>query len=352
MRKVTGREKILIITAGLIAVAIFAFIFLPMLRGKQPGSISRSMDSLDDMQERLEAMEKLENAQPLLLRLESRMREQVGYEGMSLKRGIAGSMIEGYLARAAAEAEIKDLEQLYAKLDTSKQTQTKADKNTLRPIADQLHLCQVIYEIEQEEKNPVENSEESVTENPGSEHGSEQMEEEPGELDKPSTQAKAPAEQAESKNLIFPAVPRDIPASVKRSLVRFIEADPGNMIVISDIEAIMDDAGLEDEVERGHVRKRLQLYSDRVKEVKYDELLPWLNKLGILQDAHKSQRLGRFTVKMVFKSRIESIVKFLYNLQSSAKWIKIESMRLSISNQKETVLSVELSMTATALYDL
>lgn len=69
----------------------------------------------------------------------------------------------------------------------------------------------------------------------------------------------------------------------------------------------------------------------------------------ILKHARKTEI---FFIKMVFKGKMDQLVKFMYNIQDSARWLKINSMRIGISDRKETVLSVELSMTATALYDL
>jgi hypothetical protein len=122
-------------------------------------------------------------------------------------------------------------------------------------------------------------------------------------------------------------------------------------MVLSDMNWILNDAGMEDEEENARVKKWLKLYSERVGEVK-KELRQWLTKLEVSKDAKSGQKAEKFTVKMVFKSQMEQLVKLLYNLQESAKWLKIESMRVSISDRKETLLSVELSMTATTLYDL
>ena len=77
----------------------------------------------------------------------------------------------------------------------------------------------------------------------------------------------------------------------------------------------------------------------------------WLKKLDITKSPKMGQKIGTFSVRMVFKSKMEQLVKFMYNLQTSAKWVKVESVRISISDQKENILSVDLSMTAKTLYE-
>ena len=117
------------------------------------------------------------------------------------------------------------------------------------------------------------------------------------------------------------------------------------------VDGGVDKAGVEDESETKRIRKRLQNHSKRVKENK-DEIIGWLGNVGISQTDIASQRMKKYTVKMVFRSKIGQLVRFLYNLQDSARWLKVDSMRIGIADRKETTLSVELSMTATALYDL
>lgn len=150
---------------------------------------------------------------------------------------------------------------------------------------------------------------------------------------------------------IFPPIPGDIPDEVKRSLVESIEERQGQTTGIADINRALDNAGVEAGKEKERIRRRLRLYSDHVKEKK-NESLRWFIRLGILQNTKANGKVDRFAVKMVFKSRMEQLVRLLYNLQDSARWLKIESMRVSISDRKQTLLSVELSMTATTLYDL
>lgn len=440
MRRITTREKAFLGIGALTTVAIFVyFIFWPMLQGKQSGPMS----SMEEIQERWESAKMLEGMTPLLVDLEKRMRSESGYGEMSFKRGIADSMIIKYLAEAAKQAGIGEIEQLDAKPDTSKKTQTEArsDRAILRSVVDQLYLSQLLNELGQkagttdessaasgipaspqgskEFLSPNEDSssdsnalvgeqardifdpsqlppdalevlEESGvsieelrkdlepprTRGPGRESKAELGTDAPsdgtgitegGELTGPGAPKEAGSEgpplekedsgelsvsteDIEQVKLEFPMVPKDIPDEVRRSLIRFIEASQGKTIVTSDISRVIAEAGLEDEKEKERVEKRLQLYKDRVRERK-DEVFLKFSKLGILQNAKVGQRTDEFSVKMVFKSQMDQLVRLLYNLQNSAKWLRLEGMRITVSDRKETLLSVELSMTATTLYD-
>ena len=374
MRQITTREKTFLSIGVLAGVSIFVyFVLWPMLQGERSGSMS----SLEEMQERLESVEKLGGMEPLLVGLEKRMRSQSGYGEMSFKRGIADSIIIKYLAEAANQAGIKDLEQLDAKPDTRKQTQNEAlpgDQTILRSIVDQMYLCQVmdemerLDEVEAEELDHQEADLSDVTDAAEIENrkskikNSEVAPSGSAEVNQPaagSTSNVEPGgqeEQAAAYTTTFPPIPGNIPVatrhavSVQRSLAEWIESHQGQTIGTVDMDAIVEWAGIEDETERESIEKGLKDYSDRVRETK-NRTRQWLSKLGVLQNAKTGQKIGRFSIKMVFKSRIDQLAKLLYNLQNSAKWLRVEGMRITISDRKETLLSVELSMTATTLYE-
>jgi len=363
MRRITTREKAFLGIGALATVVIFIyFIFWPMLQGEQSGAIS----SLEEVEERLESVKALESMETLLVGLEERMRSQSGYGGMSFKRGIADSMIITYLAEAAKQADIKDLEQLDAKPDTTRKTQTeaKSDKAILRSTVHQLYLCQVMDEMERLDEAEAEGmSSSSEVNEKNLDVLLEMTPDGSAEVNQPAAASTLDMEQAELEEqvgtasepartnaVVFPLLPGNIPDEVRRRLARWTEAHQGQTIGIADINNILEEIGLEDEKEEDRVRKRLQLYRDRIRERK-DEVLLMLSKLGISQNARMEQKADEFSVKMVFKSRMDQLVKLLYNLQNSAKWLRVEGMRVTISDRKETLLSVELSMTATTLYD-
>jgi len=390
MRKLTTRESAFLGAAALIAVAIFVyFILLPMLQDGGSGTSS----SLEEVQEKLESMQKLADIEPLMVKMEERMKSQSGFGEMLFKREIADSMIIKYIAEAAGQADIRDIEQLDAKPDTSRRartvarsaqddtgTEVKEDESILGPIVNQVYLAQVMDEKNageggaeggppepdpdstppDESKNDdatPDNSPSDTSESPEEreevEENSEFQEEpeaEAGQEEESDKPEAGDTEQVESRNLTFPPLPRNIPGEARESLAKTIEAHQGRTIGAADIKGILDDAGIEDEEERARVTKVLQVYRDRVAGKKKD-VRAWLKKLDITESPKMGQKVGTFSVRMLFKSKMDQLVRFLYNLQTSAKWVRVESMRISISDQKENILSVDLSMTAKTLYE-
>ena len=147
MRQITVREKTFLSVGALIAVVMFVyFVLWPMLQGNSSGEMS----DLEEMQERLEVMERLEGMEPLLTNLEERMKSQSGREKLSFKRGTADSVVIKFLADTAANAGIKEIEQLDAKPDTSRRTQTDpiGNPDIVKAVVDQLYLSQVMDEAE------------------------------------------------------------------------------------------------------------------------------------------------------------------------------------------------------------
>jgi hypothetical protein len=127
-----------------------------------------------------------------------------------------------------------------------------------------------------------------------------------------------------------------------------MEKRQGKSLLNNNIDDIINDAGFVDESDRSRIERRLKLYNNRVKDKK-KEITGWFNTLGVLDAGNTSQKTGRFSVKMVFKSQIQQLVNLLYNLEDSARWLKVESVRISIADKKQTLLGVEINMTATAL---
>ena len=382
MRQITTREKAFLSVGVLAAVAILVwFVLLPMLKSGK----SEQQSSLEEMQERLAAVQKLAGISPMLTDLEANIREQSGYKKMLFKRGSASPAMIRYIAQAANEAGIKEIDQLNAKLDTSKKSKTDVidQKNILNSIADQLYMKHVLDEVKQaakavdedadkddppDEQPEPDKSEESsdaseepsdTPENPGNEESNENDNSEPikaeesteSDVSEEPEASEAPEDVKEAEPKRLPPVPKDIPHEVKESLAEFIKARQGKTLGLVDIDKILENAGVEDESEVKRIKGRLQGHSKRVREAK-DEMVEWLGDVGISQTAIDSQRLSKYTIKMVFKSKIDQLVKFMYNVQDSARWLRVDSMRIGISDRKETTLSVELSMTATVLYGL
>jgi len=338
MRKLTNREKITLSIGVLAAVGVVVYFFLwPMLMGKQ----AKSASGLKAKQERLELVEKLKAMELMASELEKSMGSQLGYNEIKFTRGIAGSIIMGHLAQVASRSEIGEVEQLDAKPEKSKKTQVspKDDLSTLKSIVDQLYLCQIADEKKhlnepKVETNPSMSAQPAKPANPDSTN-----------KDKKQTESD---KQTGADKTMFPLIPEDIPSEVKQSLVKLVEEHQGRTIMDKDMDGLLSE--IKDEQETKRIKKRLALYEGRVKEKKI-EVQELLKKLGIVQDVKTEGKLGRFIVKMVFKSEAAQLGRFLGNLQSSAKWLKIESMQISVADRQRTLLAVELSMTATVLYD-
>jgi len=451
MKQITKREKAVLSIGALSAVAIFVwFVLLPML----PGG-TKEKSNLEIMQERLEAVQKLAGMSSTLVDLEESIVEQSGYKKADFKRGSANPAMIRYIAQAAQEAGIGELEQLDARPETSRRKQTKTGirQDILGTIINRMYMRQVSNEVKQaandedttenkqseeaesQDSNSSDENEVKQTEEPSEPESSkeaesveksaqesdsadrnenEQVKEQTDTDASEDTETNEPAEKAKSTGTVFPPLPRgeDISDELRQSLGKAIESRQGKTLGLEDISGILDEVGLLDD-ERPKVSRRLQRYSDGVQEKK-DEIRESFGKLGISPGAMTGQTelfkitelslknlksdgvsepvlkklrdmrsyglanendfmnaVGKgstakykslilkharktevFSIKMVFKSRIDQLVKFMYNLQDSARWLKIDSMRIGISDRQETLLSVELSLTATALYDL
>lgn len=366
MRQISTREKAFIGIGAVAAVGMIVwFIVLPMLENDGSGQKS----SLSDMQERLAAVQNLASISPMLLSLEDKIGEQSGYKKISFKRGSTNPKIINFIAQTASSSGIGELDQLDARPDTSRRSRatTINQQDILKSIADQLYMGHVIDEVEGEMSVP---DEESDLDAPEESEDAEKVE----ELDEPTDEISDQAEEAfepdlseepdkpmeeepeeqpdlaDSKTQIFPPVPKDIPDEVKKSMADYIKRHQGKTLALSDINPILEDAEIDDESEGKRIRKRIQSHSGRVKEKKR-EMVMWLNNVGISQTT-MNERISRYNVKMVFKTKMDPLVKFLYNLQDSAKWLKVESMRIGISDRKETTLSVDLTMTAIVIFGL
>ena len=145
-------------------------------------------------------------------------------------------------------------------------------------------------------------------------------------------------------------IPKDIPEEAKQALIKFVQTHNGQTITKDNIDEVVSPSGIKDEKEINRIKKRLITYGDRVKEKK-TEVVGILNKLGTLQNAKLEDKAGRFTAKMVFKSDISQLIRLLYNLQTSARWVKVEGIQITMADRQKSLLGVELSMTATAVYD-
>ncbi len=346
MRKITNREKVSIGFGIIVAIGILTYFFIiPLVKSGQ------STASLETKQENLRSIKKLKSMEPIIAELENDIKSQVGYDKVSFNPRSAESTIMTSIAQIANQSEIREVEQLDVKVDKSKRKKTdqKSDQNTLKTVIDKLYIAQVKNEnnnsnegleafpaIKETDENET-NSEVNVEENKG-------KKEEKNKNDDDSEQ------DLSDKKMIFPVIPKNLPDKVRQTLVSYIQTHDGKTLTSDDIDEILKSSDIVDGKETESIKKRLLTYSNQVKSRK-SEVLTMINKLGIVQKIKPEDKIGKFSVKMVFKSDIGQLVKLLYNIQNSAKWIKIEGMNISVADRQKALLSVEIAMTASALYE-
>ena len=342
MKKITNREKVILGLGVIIVIGVFVYFFLwPVLMGNQ----SKSKSDLKVKQERLQAVEKLRVLDPVITEFEKDMRNQLGYSQVTFKRNSAEATIMEKLAKIANQSEIKEIEQLDVKPEKGKKSlaSLKGDQSTLKSTVNRLYMFQVINDnaTEPKEAKPQLN-------NPTEAKDTKEKDTNSSETDKKD--ANVPDEASVASDLIFPLIPKDIPEKAKQALVKFVQTHDGKTITSENVDEIVDSLGSKDKQESDRIKKRLTMYGDRVKEKK-NEVFELMNKLGMLQDAKIEDKAGRFTAKMVFKSELGQLIKLLYNIQTYTKWVKVEGVQITIADRQKALLAVELSMTATALYD-
>lgn len=327
MRKLTNREKIVVALGIVIMIAmLFYFLIYPTLFGHR----SKTISSIKLNQERLKMIQKLNRMKPFLDDLERKLVEEAGYGNLKFRRDIADSVILKQLAQIANQSEIREIEQLDAKPEKSRRTQsiTRKDPATLRIIVDRLYLVQV-----NKEREGLSDVDDVI------------------EKDIPSRD-NSPGEETTERDglLMFAPMPKGIPEPVRNALVDLIQNSKGKTPSEEEVDEIIKRAGIKDPNEIQRVKRRLIIYTNAIKDDK-NEIFELLNRLELFEKKVAEDKYGRYTVKMTFKSQMPQLVKLLYNIQTTSKWLKIDGMRVSVADPKQTLLSVELSLTATVLYD-
>ncbi|MBD3180975.1 hypothetical protein GF312_01715 [Candidatus Poribacteria bacterium] len=396
MRQITKREKVFIGIGVLAAVVILVYFFLlPALEGNNSGPGL----SIDEMEARIEAMEKLQDLGPKLVDLEKQLRQESGYGDISFTRGIADSMIINFIAQLAGRSEIGELEQLDAKPYTGKRSSAKiSQRNLLQATVDSMYMGQLAREMEVFKAEGLgmggpepEDIEAEMAENVEADFDPDKIPPEAHEflkekgvtaeqlmsdkelrnkmirefsqwqMEKEQVGESSPDEpkeekqdnnktKSDGKKPVFLPIPVDMPDEVKATMIKWITQRDGKILPTTVINVVLDEAGIDDDVERERIRNIIKVYGDRVRQTKA-EIIDSLSKLQPTRGDQVNDKTGLFTVKVIFKSRMDQLVRFLYNLQENAKWLKIESMRLSVSDRRETILAVEINMMATVLYD-
>ena len=88
--------------------------------------------------------------------------------------------------------------------------------------------------------------------------------------------------------------------------------------------------------------RALTQYVDQILE-KEDQLHSWL---AAVPSTHQPQT---YIVDMRFSNRIERVVRLIYAIESSSKWLQVRDLQITIADKKETTISANLSMIARVL---
>ena len=83
-------------------------------------------------------------------------------------------------------------------------------------------------------------------------------------------------------------------------------------------------------------------YVDQILEQE-DKLHSWL--VGV-PSTHQPET---YIVDMRFSNRIERVVRLIYAIESSSKWLQVRDLQITIADKKETTISANLSMIARVL---
>jgi hypothetical protein len=88
--------------------------------------------------------------------------------------------------------------------------------------------------------------------------------------------------------------------------------------------------------------RALTQYVDQILEQE-DKLHSWL---ATVPSTHQPEA---YIVDMRFSNNIERIVRLIYAIESSSKWLQVRDLQITIADKKETTISANLSMIARVL---
>lgn len=88
--------------------------------------------------------------------------------------------------------------------------------------------------------------------------------------------------------------------------------------------------------------RALTQYIDRILEQE-DRLHGWLTTVP---STHQPET---YIVDMRFSNNIERVVRLIYAIESSSKWLQVRDLQITVSDKKETTISANLSMIAKIL---
>ena len=88
--------------------------------------------------------------------------------------------------------------------------------------------------------------------------------------------------------------------------------------------------------------RALTQYVDQILE-REDQLHSWLAPVP------STYQPETYIVDMRFSNRIERVVRLIYAIESSSKWLQVRDLQITIADKKETTISANLSMIARVL---
>ncbi len=121
-----------------------------------------------------------------------------------------------------------------------------------------------------------------------------------------------------------------------------------NSVLLSNFEKLIDryERDYTEDTERtldyDQQLRALTQYVDQILE-REDQLHSWL---ASVPSTHQPET---YIVDMRFSNRIERVVRLIYAIESSSKWLQVRDLQITIADKKETTISANLSMIARVL---
>lgn len=121
-----------------------------------------------------------------------------------------------------------------------------------------------------------------------------------------------------------------------------------NSVLLSQFEKLINryDTDYAEDTKRGldydQQLRALTQYVDQILE-REEKLHSWL---ATVPSTHQPET---YIVDMRFSNRIERVVRLIYAIESSSKWLQVRDLQITIADKKEATISANLSMIARVL---
>ena len=121
-----------------------------------------------------------------------------------------------------------------------------------------------------------------------------------------------------------------------------------NSVLLSKFEKLIDRY----ETDYGEDTEKALDYDQQLRALTeyVDEILEQENQLHTwLVGVPSTHQPEMYIVDMRFSNRIERVVRLIYAIESSSKWLRVRDLQITIADKKETTISTNLSMIARVL---